>query len=263
MKTATRVALAGLLCAVVLATGLRAPTASAAAELVVVAGANGRTGRLVVEQLLAAQKWTVRGLVHQGSKSELAPRPGLELRAVDVRDAHTLVAALAGATYLISTIGASGLSSPPGNGPNEVDFQGVRNLAHAAQAAHVRQFVLVSSTGTGHADSHPSASMRPFLKAKYAGEQALRASGVPYTIVRPGGLTDAAASGSIVLAQGDTVTGRIARADVAAVCVAARGAPAALAKTVEVVSGASTPPGGWHERFAALQPDAPLRAAAR
>jgi uncharacterized protein YbjT (DUF2867 family) len=236
-------------------------TAAGSSDLVVVAGANGRTGKLIVAQLAAAN-WKVRALVRDLAKAEDLAADRVEVRAADVRDPKSLAVALKGATYLISAIGASGgFRTAPGDGPQEVDFQGVRNLALAAKAANIRQFVLVSSAGAGHADSYPSAFMKPFLQAKFAGEQALRASGVPYTIVRPGGLTDEAAGGLFAFTQGDTASGRIPRADVAVVCVAALGVPSALGKTFEVVNGTAAPAGDWNTRFGALVADAPLAAA--
>lgn len=75
------------------------------------------------------------------------------------------------------------------------------------------------------------------MGAKYQGEQALRASGLPYTVVRPGGLKDeAAGQRTLVAAQGDRSSGSVARADVAAVCVAALSDPAARGVTMELVA---------------------------
>jgi uncharacterized protein YbjT (DUF2867 family) len=241
--------------------GVAALCASAASaappEIVAVAGATGRTGTLVVEQLLAAHR-PVRALVRDVAKAEATLGKGVEFKVADVRDLKSLTEALRGVTYVISTIGASGgLKSAPGDGPQEVDFQGVRNLALAAKAAGVRQFVLVSSTGTGHADTYPSAFMRPFLQAKAQGEAALRGSGVPYTIVRPGGLTNEAPGASLAFAQGDTESGRISRADVALVCIAALGDKSAFGKTFEVFDGDAGPTTDWKARFAALRLDAP------
>jgi uncharacterized protein YbjT (DUF2867 family) len=249
-----------------LATGTMAAPASAATGtagrgLVVVAGANGRTGRFVVEQLVAA-KWHVRVLVRDAAKAGDAAKQGLDVKVADVRDPASLGPALKGAAYVISAIGASGgMKTAPGDGPQEVDNAGVANLARAAHAAGVRQLVLVSSAYTSKAETYPAEFLRPSLRAKFAGEQAVRASGVPYTIVKPGGLTDDAATGSVALSQGDVATGVIPRADVAAVCVAALGRKAAVGKTFEVVSGKAEVPGNWDARFAALKADAPATAA--
>lgn len=74
------------------------------------------------------------------------------------------------------------------------------------------------------------------LAPPHAGEQLLRQSGVSYTVVRPGGLTNAKGREHLVIAeQGDKGSaGRISRADVAAVCVEAVLNPAAACVTVEL-----------------------------
>jgi uncharacterized protein YbjT (DUF2867 family) len=98
--------------------------------------------------------------------------------------------------------------------------------------------------------------MRPILAAKFKGETALRTSGVPYTIVRPGGLVDEAGGKvAVEFMQGDKAVGRIPRADVATVCVEALGRKNALGKTFEIVSGKAAVPNNWDKEFAALAAD--------
>ena len=75
------------------------------------------------------------------------------------------------------------------------------------------------------------------LNHKYAGEAAVRASGLTYAVVRPTGMSDdAAAAGPALLeaSQGDRISGKVARGDVAAVVAAAAALPAAANKTFEV-----------------------------
>jgi uncharacterized protein YbjT (DUF2867 family) len=80
------------------------------------------------------------------------------------------------------------------------------------------------------------------MDAKWEGEAKLRAAGVPYAIIRPGGLTDGpAGAAALIVAQGDTSAGRVCRADVAAVAVAATRAPAAARVTLELASDAKAP----------------------
>ena len=93
---------------------------------------------------------------------------------------------------------------------------------------------------------------------KAKGEAAVRASGVPYTIVRPGGLTDKPGGQSGVrLEQGDRGTGLIPRADVARVCVAALQSPEARNRTFEVYSAQTPPDVDWNAVFGKLAADGP------
>ena len=236
---------------------LSAAPASAKGERVAVLGANGRTGKPVVEQLLA-RGYQVRAMVRDPAAAGGAFPAGVEVVAGDVRDAKQLAAAFKGVKYVISTIGASGGPKAAERGSaNDVDNVGIANVAQAAKAARVRQVVLVSSSGVTKAAENPMAFMRPILAAKAEGEQALRASGVPYTIVRPGGLRDDAGGQlAVQFSQGDTTAGRIPRADVATACIEALGRKDALGRTAEIFSAKDAAPTDWAKAFDALQPDA-------
>lgn len=236
---------------------LSAAPAAAKGERVAVLGANGRTGKPVVEQLLE-RGYKVRAMVRDPAAAAGAFPAGVEVVAGDVREPKQLAAALKGVKYVISTIGASGGPKAGERGSaNDVDNVGIANLAQAAKAARVKQLVLVSSSGVTKAAENPMAFMRPILAAKASGEQALRDSGVPYTIVRPGGLRDDPGGKlAVQFSQGDTTAGRIPRADVATICIEALGRKAALGRTFEAFSAETPAPTDWAKAFDALKADA-------
>lgn len=229
-------------------------------DLVAVVGATGRTGLPVVEQLVA-RGYKVRALVRDAAAAKAKLPAGVEIVVADVRDPNTLTPALKGAKYVISTIGAGGgPKADPTNGAREIDNLGVANLATVSKAARVKQLVLVSSSSVTKAAENPMAFMRPILAAKFEGEQALRASGVPYTIVRPGGLSeDAGGKFAVTFSQGDTTAGRIPRADVATACIEALGRGSALGRTVEIFSSSDAAATDWAKAFKALKPDAAVK----
>lgn len=74
------------------------------------------------------------------------------------------------------------------------------------------------------------------LTYKLKGEDLIRESGVPYTIVRPCALTEEPAGADLIFEQGDNITGKISREEVALICVAALESPSAVGKTFEVKS---------------------------
>lgn len=232
------------------------PPAFAKGETVLVVGAGGRTGKLVVERLVA-RGYQVRALVRSADKAQGQFPAGVQIVVGDVRNIDTLRPALKSARYVISTVGAGGGPQPePGNGPEDIDHRGVANLAQAARAARVRHLVLVSSAAVSKHENYPVAFMRPILAAKFKGENALRASGVPYTVIRPGGLIDEPGGRvAVQFAQGDTTTGRIPRADVATVAVEALGRKTALNKTFEIFSSKSSTPNNWNIDFKILGAD--------
>ncbi|KAG2496036.1 hypothetical protein HYH03_005958 [Edaphochlamys debaryana] len=110
------------------------------------------------------------------------------------------------------------------------------------------RFVHVSSAGVTrpnrpgiNVDMEPPAvklndALGGLLTWKLEGEDALRGSGVPYAIVRPTALTEEPGGMPVELDQGDTVKGKISREDVADLCVALLGCPAATNTTFEVRS---------------------------
>lgn len=245
------------LAAALLAPFAAAPAADAPAVApagpVVVAGAGGRTGRLVVRELVAAG-FRVRALVRDPAAATFPA--GVEVLAADARDPATLAGPLAGASGLVISIGAR--RGEAGNGPEQVDFGGVRNLATAAAAAGVGQVVLVSSAGVTREDHPLNRLFDDVLRWKARGEDAVRAAGVPYTIIRPGGLTDADdGPGAIRLDQGDDGTGFIPRADVARLCVAALREPAARNRSFEAYAAGGAAPADYPRLFGALAADVP------
>lgn len=226
------------------------------AKLLLVAGATGGTGRHIVEQALAAG-YRVRALVRDEARARTLFGDRVQYAVGNVRDPATLAPAVAGVDYVISAIGSNS-SREPENTPERIDYRGIEALASAAKQAGVKHFVLVSSMGVTNPDHLLNRILDGLMRWKLAGENALRASGVPYTIVRPGGLKDGAGGEGLRVMQGDPrdVVGRIARADVAAVTVQALGRADAMAKTFEILGDPGVPRPDWERFFAALRADA-------
>lgn len=250
----------GLLSAFLLATlaacssaALESADTADAGGVVLVAGATGGTGRALVRNL-QAEGYSVRALVRDLDKARLVLGDNVDLRTGDVRDVDTLIPAVTGADYVISAIGAS--QSDPENGPEAVDYGGVKNLVEAAAAADVRQFVLVSSSGVTQEDHYLNKMFNNVLQWKFKGETALRDSGLNYTIVRPGGLVNIpGGKEALVFAQGDTTSGRISREDVAIICIRALQVTAARNRTFETYSTEAAGQNDWQALFGALQSD--------
>lgn len=227
-------------------------------DLVLVVGATGRTGVYTVEQLVA-KGYRVRAFVRNADKARATLPAGVDIVVGDVRDPATIEPAMRGATRVISAIGGGLRNAASGNGPAAVDQQGNIHLIDAAKRAGVAQFVLVSSGGVSQAETYPLVAIRPVLIAKLASENHLRASGLAYTIVQPGGLVDQPAGPSRIVFKQEPAAehGRISRVEVAQVCVAALGSLAARGKTFEVAAVVGEAAADLEPQFAALKPDAP------
>lgn len=243
--------MAGLLMACTTAIGTQPQT-------VLVAGATGQTGALIVHKL-QQQGYRVRALVRDPEKARARLGPGVEVVQADIRDAEAVRAAAAGAWAVVSAISAGSKEGP--ERPETIDYQGVRNLVDGAVAGGAQRFVLISSRGVTDPNHILNRLFGNVLVWKLKGEDYLRASGIAYTIVRPGGLrNEPGGKGEIVFAQGDPPMGEkglfIPREDVATLCVEALKHPEARFRTLEVHRVEGAPVSDWRARFAALLPDA-------
>ena len=98
--------------------------------------------------------------------------------------------------------------------------------------------------------------MADIIEWRRRAEEALRAGGAAYTIVRPSWLSSVpGGQQGLRLEQGDTGEGEVSREDVAEVCLAALWTPAARGMTFEVYNEPGSPPSDWRAMFEALDPD--------
>ena len=195
---------------------------------VLVAGANGRTGKEVVRRLVR-RGYEVKAMVRRQETALPLEDMGAKVVVADLK--YTFEYALDGCNEVISAVGA-GVNGDP----EEVDHQGVVKLIEAAQKRNIRRFILISSLGT--ADAHKmSGPLKPFLEAKRKAEEVLEASELDYTIIQPGGLTDGRETGHVEAAKQLDRRGTISRADVALVATEALRTGYASKKTFEVLAG--------------------------
>jgi uncharacterized protein YbjT (DUF2867 family) len=223
---------------------------------VLVAGATGGLGQEIVDQALA-QGFSVRALVRDEAKARMLFGDRVQYVVGDVREPRSLRRAVKGVNTVISALGAN-VQRDPENSPELVDFAGVKALAEAAKAAGVSQFILVSSMGVTHPDHQLNAKLDNILNWKLKGEEAVRATGIHYTIVRPGELTnEPGGRRGVRIMQGDPQEGEgsVSRADLAAVLLSAIGRQDLYGKTFEVVGDQARPRNEWASLYNELQPD--------
>jgi uncharacterized protein YbjT (DUF2867 family) len=257
------------------ATALAHPSSARAAEIktVVLAGATGQTGRRVLERLasapqgyqviggvrnvekatkaLAASSTVVRGAMIQNVAS--VDTAAVDLRRLDVvmDSVDQLAETMKGADALVIATGFI-----PGNplkmsaAAHEVDNVGTCRLIDAAKQAGIKKVVMVSSILTngrawGQEKSPGFVVTNAFgnvLDEKLVAEKYLRASGLDYTIVRPGGLKAKAPVGALLISGEDTLlAGEISRDLVADVCVASLMDKKASNKVLEIIEDEGVP----------------------
>ncbi|QSF49621.1 SDR family oxidoreductase [Thermosynechococcus sp. TA-1] len=215
---------------------------------VAVVGATGRTGHRIVSALQASEHQAI-AVVRNPAKAQ-GRWPTVEIRTADVTQPQTLPPALKECEAVICATGASPSLNPLE--PLSVDYLGTKNLVDAAKAAHVQQFILVSSLCVSQF-FHPLNLFWLILYWKQQAERYLQESGLTYTIVRPGGLKETDDGGFPIIAPADTLfEGIIARSRVAEICVAALGEPSAYNKIFEVVSRPDQTPAAYPELFRSI-----------
>ena len=195
---------------------------------VLVVGANGRTGKEIVQRLLK-HNYEVKAMVRRREAGLPLEEQGAQMVIADLKDSFD--DALEGCDAILSAVGA-GMDGDP----EEVDNQGVVKLIKAAQERGIERFILVSSMGTTYADEMPP-MLKPYLEAKRKSEEVLETSGLDYTIIQPGGLTDGDETGKVEAAHNLKRRGSISRADVALVAVEALCTGAGSKKTFELLAG--------------------------
>jgi uncharacterized protein YbjT (DUF2867 family) len=117
-----------------------------------------------------------------------------------------------------------------------VDLGAAVKLVEAAREAAVPRYLIVSSIGA-HDPGSGGEQMRPYLEAKEAADEAVAASGLDYTIVRPGSLTDEPGTGRVSVHSDLGHRGSVPRDDVAATLAACLEEPATVGKTFELFAG--------------------------
>ena len=206
---------------------------------VVIAGGHGKIA-LLLEGLLAGRGDQAVGLIRNPAHAADVQRAGAEAVVCDLEaaSAEEVAALLAGADAVVFAAGAGAGSGVPRK--DSVDRGASVLMAEAAGRAGVRRFVQISTMGAGR-PPQPGADevWAAYVTAKTAAEDDLRARDLDWTIVRPGGLTDAPATGKIRLAAPPVPRGTIPRADVASVIAALLDQPGAGHQTLELTSGDS------------------------
>ncbi|KAL2319413.1 hypothetical protein Fmac_028382 [Flemingia macrophylla] len=247
-------------------------------KLVLVVGGSGGVGQLVVASLLQRNVKSRLILRDPEKATELfgeQDKEKLQVFKGDTRKQEDMDPSIfEGVTHVICCTGTTAFPSrrwDDDNTPERVDWVGVKNLVSALPSS-VKRVVLVSSIGVTKINELPWSIMNLFgvLKYKKMGEDFLRSSGLPFTIIRAGRLTDGpytsydlntlikATAGqrrAVLVGQGDKLVGEASRIVVAEACVQALDLEVTENQVYEVNSVEGEGPGNeaekWQELFKA------------
>ncbi len=205
--------------------------------MVAVAGAHGNIAMRLIGLLTAGGEQVV-GLIRNPDHADEVSRQGADPVVCDLEHAEVeeIEAAIGGANVVVFAAGAG-----PGSGAERklsMDRDGAIKLLEAASAAGAQRYVIVSAVG---AEGPPPGDevFNVYLRAKAEADEAVKASHLNWTIVRPGRLTDEPGAGLVRLAV-DPFRGEIPRDDVAAVLARVVSDSRATRRVLYVNSGEDT-----------------------
>jgi uncharacterized protein YbjT (DUF2867 family) len=206
---------------------------------VVIVGGHGKVA-LRLAEALTGQGHTVRSTIRNEAHGADVEDSGAEPYLLDIEgsDAEDFAEVLGDAHAVVFSAGAGG----DGNADRKrtVDLEGSLKTIEAAKIVGIRRFVQVSAFGVDTPlpeDTEPV--WRAYVEAKRDADVALRASGLDWTIVRPGRLTDGPATGLVRIGE-DIPSGEISRSDVAAAIVAVLEDDSTIGYQFELTEGDQT-----------------------
>jgi len=195
---------------------------------VVVAGGHGQIG-LRLLRLLSDRGDRARGIVRNPAHVPDLEQVGAQAIVLDMEAENDLTPPVEGADAVVFAAGAG-----PGSGPERkktVDLGAAVKLMETG----VRRYVMVSAIGASDPENVPE-KMRPYYDAKAEADRRLQDSGLDYTIVRPGMLTNDEGTG-LVEAGAEVQRSEVPRDDVAAVLAEVLIAGNTVGKTFNLVAG--------------------------
>lgn len=196
-------------------------------ENILVAGANGTTGKKIVTLLESSQYFNPVAMVRKKEQQDQFEKRNIKTVLADLEEdvSHTT-------ENIDKVIFAAGSG---GKKVKEVDENGAKKLIDASKNTKVKKFVMLSSMG---ADTPEEAEgLKEYLQAKHNADIYLRDSKIPFSIVRPGSLTDDKGKGKIELSEKLNKRGEISRDDVAQTLVRVLHDSATVNETFEIIKG--------------------------
>lgn len=226
-------------------------------KIVLAVGATGSIGSLVVEEALRAG-FQVRALARDRRKADALP-DAVQLVVGDVTRIETLTAAVEGINAVVFTLGSDGAGKV---GAETIDYGGVRNVLRAIGNADVRIALMTAIGVTNRTGDYNRRTESHDWKRR--SERLVRASGHPYTIVRPGWFDyNEAGQHTLVMLQGDRrqvgepSDGVVARRQIAEVLVRSLTSAQSDRKTFELVAEHGPKTRDFDALFAGLATDPP------
>lgn len=206
---------------------------------VLVIGANGNVGKIVVEKLQASEGNTPIAMLRKKEQIESFKKQGVQTVLADLEGTvEDIAQAAKGADAIVFAAGSGG--STGADKTMFVDLDGAVKSVEAAKRAGIKRFIIISAMGSQQwLDPHPKwlEELGPYYPAKFYADQWLKNSDLDYTIIRPGLLSNGEAEGKIKLANTLVERGEITRSDVAQIVIESLANDNTIKKEFDVING--------------------------
>lgn len=201
---------------------------------ILVVGANGQIGKHLVSKIQSTNEHTAIAMVRKEEQISQFEEQGAKTALVDLKGSvEDIAEAAKDADAVVFTAGSG--SHTGADKTMMIDLDGAIKTMEAANRAGVKRFVIVSAIGVHHREKWMG-SVPYYSAAKHYADVWLRESGLDYTIIRPGGLTNDAGTGKVKVAF-DLDRGSIPREDVATTILAALENKHTIGKEFDMVGG--------------------------
>ncbi|AWW29218.1 SDR family NAD(P)-dependent oxidoreductase [Echinicola strongylocentroti] len=201
---------------------------------VLVIGANGQIGQLIVDSLQAAGDFSPIAMVRKEEQVAAFKEKGLDSVLADLEGpVEGLASAMEGVDAVVFTAGSGGKTGD--DKTLLIDLDGAVKCIEAAEKTGVKRFVMISALQANNRENWND-SLRPYYVAKHYADRMLEMSSLDYTIIRPGGLLNEPGNGK-VSAGGKLDRSTIPRADVAETVLEVLKTGHTINKSFDLVSG--------------------------
>jgi len=200
---------------------------------ITVVGAHGKISRLLHPKLID-EGHDLRGIIRKKEQAETLEKMGVTPVVSDIEQQTDISEAVGSVDAVVFAAGAG-----PGSGKERkytVDRDGAIKLMRACQANEITRYIMISAMGLD--EPRGNEVFQVYQKAKAEADEALLNSGLNYTIIKPGKLTDADGTGKINV--GNLERGEIPREDVASVIAASLDNVSTYHKSFDLLAGSQS-----------------------
>lgn len=201
---------------------------------VLVVGANGQIGRILVDLLHESEQHQVRAMVRKGEQAEELSKKGIETVIADLQDTVEAIAdAAKGCDTVVFTAGSGGRTGA--DMTLLIDLDGAVKTIEAAEKIGIKRFIMVSALQAHNRDNW-NEKIRHYYVAKHYADRMLVQTDLNYTIIRPGGLLNEPGTGKVKVAE-NLERGSVPREDVAKTILASLDKEETYKRSFDLISG--------------------------